>query len=278
MNDRAVPALRDHVRRLCPEWDVRALSGFMHLEGGYSNDNFRFDYHGERYVLRVVRQARANVDRAVEAAVYRSEGVPRPAVVRFDEASGTMISRWVPGTLLADLAAGTDPATLIAYLRELHAAMPALTRVYDPVAAARRHLSEANAPAWLDAVAADLAWAPAALAVCHNDLNPWNVIRTPGGWVTLDWEWVGLNDPLFDLVTLHQGTDPEAGPRQAELTRWAAAYLGRPADPARVRTCLLAFWLRETAWALAEVAAGNDRAEISAQARLGSRILFELGR
>jgi thiamine kinase-like enzyme len=275
----AAPTLRDHVQRLCPDWDLDAVSGFVHLEGGYSNDNYRFDYRGERYVLRVVRQARADADRAAEAVVYGAAHASRPVVVSFDPVSGAMISRWVPGTVLADLAAAdTGAATLVAYLKELHAAMPALTRIYDPVASARRHLDAARAPGWLAALAAELSWAPATVAVCHNDLNPWNVIRAPHGWVTVDWEWAGLNDPLFDLVTLHQGTDPQAGPREAELARWAAAYLGRPADPAGLRGCLAAFWLRETAWALAEIVAGNGRAEITAQAELGSRILRQLSR
>ena len=30
---------------------------------------------------------------------------------------------------------------------------------------------------------------------------------TPDGWKTLDWEFFGLNDPLFDLVALHQGLE-----------------------------------------------------------------------
>ena len=46
------------------------------------------------------------------------------------------------------------------------------------------------------------------LTVCAKadyDLNPWNVIVTEARWETIDWEFVGNHDPLFDLITLHQG-------------------------------------------------------------------------
>jgi thiamine kinase-like enzyme len=187
-----------------------------------------------------------------------------PEAVAFDPATGHLISRWVPGQLLADLTvAGSQ---LVEYLRRLHADMPQLERDYDPVAEARRQLGRASAPSWVEALAKRLHWAPETVVVCHNDLNPWNVIRSPTGeWVTLDWEWAGRNDPLFDLVNLHQGADLE----QDTLPTLAARYLGAPVRPARLHACLTAFWLRETLWAMAEVESGNDRPEIREQVRLG---------
>ena len=93
-----------------------------------------------------------------------------------------------------------------------------------------------------------------------------------GTWVTLDWEWFGRNDPLFDLVTLHQSLEL---PRE-RLAELAAGLLGAPAEEARLRACLRVFWLREYAWAAAEIAAGDQRTEIAAQQELGSRRLAEL--
>jgi aminoglycoside phosphotransferase (APT) family kinase protein len=268
----SVTQLIDRVCRLKPDWDPAFLSTFLFLEGGYSNHNYRFDYHGQRYVLRVPRTVRSAADRELERRIYAG-GRPSsmPEVVAFDETTGHLISRWVPGRLLADL--GVTGDELADYLRDLHAQMPIVERIYDPVAEARRHLEQTSAPRWVEDLAVRLRWAPQAVKVCHNDLNPWNVIRHPTGeWVTLDWEWAGRNDPLFDLVNLHQGADLD----QSMLPALAERYFERPVEPARLHDCLTAFWLRETAWAMAEVAAGNDRPEVAEQQRLGLTRLEDL--
>ncbi len=257
--------LQRWIAELRPDWDLAALSGFLYLEGGYSNHNYRFSYAGERYVLRAPFRPRADLDRRGERRIYdHAAAIGAPELVAFDPGSGAMISRWVPGVLLADW----DPPGegLADYLKRLHGRLPDLDRIYDPVAEARAHLQLADAPAWLERLAAATVWAPEGTATCHNDLNPWNVIRPPAGdWVTLDWEWVGRNDPLFDLVTLHQGAGLDAD----ALATMAERYLGGAAPAARLSACLRAFWLRETSWALAEIAAGNDRPEILEQRDLG---------
>ncbi|MFU8817665.1 MAG: phosphotransferase [Pseudomonadales bacterium] len=269
--------IQDLIHRVCrlrPDWEHQRVSSFIYLEGGYSNDNFRFEYLGERYVLRVPR--RPGGDRELERRIYATDGYTNgrqrnlPEVVAFDPASGDMISRWVSGRLLADL--HLDGEQLVEYLRCLHADMPPTERCYDPLAQAREHLRQAPGPGWLEALA-DRRWSPDELVVCHNDLNPWNVIRSPAGdWVTLDWETVGRNDPLFDLVNLHQGADLD----QALLPALAERYLGRAVPASRLHACLTAFWLRETTWALAEAASGNGRPEILAQQQLGMERLQAL--
>ncbi len=269
-------ALSDQLRRriaaLRPDWNPAEVSGFIYLEGGYSNDNYRFEHGGERYVLRAPTRPRAFVDRRLELGLYQNgAAADMPELVAFDADSGHMITRWVAGAVLADRhPAGAE---LVAYLSGLHRRMPPMTRICDPLAQAREHLAHARAPRWLQALGRDQVWKPDQLTPCHNDLNPWNVICTPAGrWVTLDWEWAGLNDPLFDLVTLHQA----AALDDAELPALGAEFLRERADPARLERCLTVFWLRETAWALAEIAAGNDRPEVIEQSRLGSEKLRRL--
>lgn len=268
----SVAQLLRWVRELVPGWRPEDLGGFRYLEGGYSNRNFRFTHAGQSYVLRAPFRNRPFVDRQQEQALLLAAALPdTPEIVAFDPVSGRMVSRWVAGHLLADLSPTAEE--VLDYLRRLHAALPAASRDYDPLAQARDDLRSTAAPGWLQRLADQLVWPVAETVSCHNDLNPWNVIRAPAGtWVTLDWEWFGRNDPLFDLVTLHQSLEL---PRE-RLAELAAGLLGAPAEEARLRACLRVFWLREYAWAAAEIAAGDQRTEIAAQQELGSRRLAEL--
>jgi thiamine kinase-like enzyme len=41
---------------------------------------------------------------------------------------------------------------------------------------------------------------PEVLAPCHNDQQGGNFLHTPNGIVLLDWEYAGLNNPLYELA------------------------------------------------------------------------------
>lgn len=265
-------ALQRSVLALRPGWLAADLADFEYLPGGYSNQNYRFRHRGRRYVLRVPQRARPFVDRELEHAFYQSPGrVLVPEIEAFDPATGVMISHWLSGPLLADI--DVDPRALVRYVGSLHSGLPSCTRKYDPVAMARQQLSIGDPHASIVELATRLVWNPENLAACHNDLNPWNIIRLDGGkWVTLDWEWFGENDPVFDLVTLHQGLSLD----DTILVELACELLGSSRSKnteSRVRDCLTAFWLREYAWAHAELASGNDRDEICEQIRVSSNKL-----
>jgi thiamine kinase-like enzyme len=108
-------------------------------------------------------------------------------------------------------------------------------------------------------------------ATCHNDLNPWNILVTPEGWKTLDWEFVGRNDPLFDLVALHQGLQLDIN----TLPALATAFL--PSCSAKRLTRAFAhFWLREWCWASYQLRQGNRREEIVEQEREAKQQLLVL--
>lgn len=257
--------LRRRIAGLRPDWNTGDVSGFIYLDGGYSNHNYRFEYRGERYVLRAPGQPRPFVDRRLEQDLYADGAAAgMPELVAYDPDTGDMISRWVAGAMLADCR--PDGGELVDYLTRLHTHMPPMARVYDPLEQARAHLDHAAAPGWVGQLAAALHWAPEHPTGCHNDLNPWNVIRAPDGrWITLDWEWAGRNDPLFDLVSLHQGLNLA----DSELPVLASRFLATPPTPARLYRCLVVFWLRETTWAMAEIKAGNQRPEVAEQRRIG---------
>jgi len=257
---------------LVPSWRPEDIGSFRYLDGGYSNRNYRFTHQGSVYVLRAPHRERPFVDRHLEHELLLARQVPAtPDIVAFDPFSGRMISRWVQGHLLADLS--PDPDQVVSYLRRLHADLPETRRTFDPVAQAGLYLQSVAVPDWILRLAHRVVWPQAATVSCHNDLNPWNVIQEPDGrWVTLDWEWFGRNDPLFDLVTLHQSLTFD----DILLVELAEALLQSAVSEARTQACLTAFWLREYAWAAAEIAAGDTRPEILEQRSRGEERLHGL--
>ena len=265
--------LTNALKELIPRWfedeksttGSQSISEIEYLSGGYSNENYRLTYAGQRYVLRLPERDRPFVDRGHEHAFYEHEsGVRIPELIAYDEDTGVMLTRYVSGRLVCDvdLTAEAFQGNLISYLRELHEALPESDRRYDPVLLSREFLSD-DAPDWIQQLADRLKWHPKVCTPCHNDLNPWNIIVQPGeaAWITLDWEWFGDNDPLFDLVTLHQGLELS----NDSLASMAEEYLQGTCDPGRLEGCLQAFWLREYAWAHAELTNGNERPEIRTQ-------------
>jgi len=254
-------ALTRIVLSLVPHWRAGEIGTFEYLSGGYSNENYRFRRGNDRFVLRVPERVRPFVDRELEAAFYRGRYAIRTAeLVAIDTAAGFLITRFEPGALLVD--SEVSIAQIADYLKSLHTALPSSGRCYDPVRMAREYLAVGSVPDRIRRLADDLIWQPVQTAPCHNDLNPWNVIvPDAGSWVTLDWEWIGDNDPLFDLVTLHQGLALGG----SSLPGLAAACHGHPVDDEHLRRCLIAFWLREYAWAHSELHHGNRRREIEAQ-------------
>lgn len=257
----ALTRIRDALNVLMPAWQPDLVEACDYLSGGYSNDNYRFDYGGDEYVIRLPGRERSFIDRRLERQFLENHqnDLSIAEFVALDETTGNLLTRFVSGTLLADAEPSLEK--IAAYLRKLHAALPESRRPYDPYRLSREYLAEGNAPIPLRKLAVG-PWEPAQLASCHNDLNPWNIIEhSQDHWVTLDWEWLGQNDPLFDLVTLHQGLALDDRSLHTLIELWQQ----EPLAAGRLESCLIAFWLREFAWAWAERHHGNAREEIEAQ-------------
>ncbi|MCB1686725.1 MAG: phosphotransferase, partial [Pseudomonadales bacterium] len=182
--------VRKEIAALVPDWPPAAIQSIAHLDGGFSNHNFRFRCDAVDYVIRVPGRERPYVDRRAELELLRGgqlssdPALEAPSLIAFDPDTGSMITRWVDGQLLSE--ARPDEADLIGYLKRLHATLPVTSRTYDPLELSRQLLAGARGPRWLTRLLASLAWQPRKLVPAHNDLNPWNVIRTvTGTWLTL---------------------------------------------------------------------------------------------
>ena len=244
------------ILRLMPVWSAERIERISYLAGGYANHNYRFEYDGETFVVRVVRGPA--VPRHAEMRYLELPIAPR--VVAVDRLSGDLITRWIEGTLLAESFAKPDEAA--AYLKELHATVPRGIRRYDPVRVVRGYARDARVSRVADIALRRIDWQMEATAGCHNDLNPWNVMRCGQSWRTLDWEFAGDNDPLFDLVGLGYGMSYSEDTLDALV---AGYYRDRPSDR-RLLNMRILYLLREHAWAARQLHLGNARDEVAAQA------------
>jgi thiamine kinase-like enzyme len=251
-----VQGIEETIVSLRPDWRPDEIEVVSYLEGGYSNRNYRIRYAGCDYVVRIPEATQPFVDRAHESNWFKKlPASVGPVPLAHDAQTGAMLSEWVTGILLVDHWQDHDSESLVHYLHTLHRSLPDAGRVYPLNSLVRQYgVHEFNVR-------------PSAVGgTCHNDLNPWNILVTETGWVTLDWEFVGHHDPLFDLVGLHQGL---ALPMH-ELSSLADLYqdLTGTSDPTvgtRMQACLFNFWLREYGWAQHQLALGNDRQEVAEQ-------------
>lgn len=265
------------LRILKPDWAGRRISRIDYLPGGYTNRNYRIQGQDGIYALRVVENPAPGAhgpyrDSQVGEARYLRIAAA-PDVVAHDIDTGHLLTRWIEGPVTAQVPPTPDEAGT--YLAALHRQIPRGIRRYDYQREVETMIGRAER---VDPLVAEcfetLGWAPTDYCGCHNDLNPWNIIRTalPGGargqtFRTLDWETAGDNDPLFDLAGLCIGLDWNEA-EALDCLRSYCAQGGRiEADANRVAETMRAFLVREYAWAVAQIANGNDRDPIRDQAR-----------
>ncbi len=269
MSPQTIARLVKKICLLLPHWQSESLSDFEYLAGGYSNDNYSFarSINGgcEKFVLRMPKVQQPFVNRQVEAIFYQR--LPDHVGIKpiaLDVKSGAMISPMLEGKILAEVYLDNfAEQDLLDHVQKLHLEMPVIDREYNMLKLAKLYK--------VDTAGLPLPDSLQMYQACHNDLNPWNIIVTEQGWRTLDWEFVGLNDPLFDLVALHQGLELAA----SGLVDLSVELIGH-ADPLRLLKVQQSFWYREWAWADFQIRAGNMREEIVAQHKVSRAKLAEL--
>jgi len=97
---------------------------------------------------------------------------------------------------------------------------------------------------------------PAALVPCHNDPWPGNLLDADGRIYLIDWEYSGMNDPMWDLADL--SVEAGFGPEQDRAMM--EAYYGTGLSPAlysRLEVYKAMSDLHWSAWGFVQHAKGN---------------------
>ncbi len=236
------------------------------LSGGLTNRNFMVRHAGERFVVRVGDDNPVHLilrwhELASARAAYRA-GIA-PEIVHAEP--GMLVMRHVAGHTLTpeDIADPQRLLALVALLKRCHHEVrqqfigPLMA--FWPFHVARHYarLIQEAGHEWSLEVPALLAIAdrleqgvgPVSLVLGHNDLLAANLIDDGQRLWLIDYDYAGLNSPLFDLANLasNNGFDEQA--EHEMLTH----YFGRTPDRTLLRSYAAmraASLLRETMWSM----------------------------
>jgi len=233
--------------------------------GGLTNLVYRIDSGGERFVLRIPGKGTEEyIDRAVEihnARVAARAGVSAE-VVYADVGSGVMLTRHIDAavTMAPDEFARRPGAAARAgeALKRMHECGEAFEFRFELFAMIDDYLRilderKAELPDGYgdvvesaQPVRAALQRNPAALAPCHCDPLCENFLDNGERMWIVDWEYSGMNDPLWDLGDL----SVEAGFTPAQDLDMLRAYCGGEPSPAQLGRMVIYKAMCDLLWTL----------------------------
>jgi len=233
--------------------------------GGLTNLVFRIDTGKDRYVLRIPGKGTEQyIDRAVEihnAKVAARAGVSAE-VIYADTESGVMLTRHIDGivTMTPDEFSTRDGAAARAgkALKQMHACSEKFQFRFELFAMIDDYLAilderKAELPeGYADVVRAAhpvreaLDRNPADLRPCHCDPLCENFLDSGERMWIVDWEYSGMNDPLWDLGDL----SVEAGFTDAQDLELMRAYCGGEPTKAEIGRMVIYKAMCDLLWTL----------------------------
>ena len=221
MNDQGITQAREVVRGLKMFWCLDDSDIEITRLGGLTNLVFRVDHGGEQYVLRIAGKGTEEyINRANEAQATRATakaGVS-PDVLYVDPATGVMVTRLIDAAVTMSpenfkSIAGAPRRAGLAF-RKLHTSGAKFDFRFELFSMIDDYLKILAAravdlpPGYHDvvgsseAVRAALKAHPLPLAACHCDPLCENFLDTGKRMWIVDWEYSGMNDPMWDLGDL----------------------------------------------------------------------------
>jgi thiamine kinase-like enzyme len=245
--------------------DLQRAAYSVERLGGLTNLVFRIDSGDDRYVLRIPGKGTEEyIDRKVEmhnARVAASAGVSAE-VLHADSDSGVLLMRHLDNTVTMTSQEFArregSPARAACALKQMHECGKAFEFRFELFAMIDDYLAilderKAQLPPGYAGVVESAAPVrdalqrnPAALAPCHCDPLCENFLDDGERMWIVDWEYSGMNDPLWDLGDL----SVEAGFTAAQDEEMMRAYCGREPLPAEVGRMVIYKAMCDLLWTL----------------------------
>ena len=264
-------SLTDHFQRLRSLDHWRGPIAISPLSGGITNTNYLIDDGGSRYVARLcVELPLLGIDRRNEILCHQAAIACGIAPELVHHEPGLLVSRYQTGkTLDAEaMREGSVIDRIGLVLRRLHDSWDTLTGeilYFCPFQTIRTYAQtarrlHAELPDELDEILEDVRGlsrriGPFRPVLCHNDLLAANLIDDGERIWVIDWEYVGIGHPLFDVanVCANSGLDPH------QEEKLLTAYRGQLAasELRDLRILRAASSLRDALWAIIQTVASD---------------------
>jgi thiamine kinase-like enzyme len=192
-------------------WDF-AGAKFTELPGGVTNRTWLVESGTDACVVRLnsTHAGIVDFDRDSEQLAHTNAAEMNiaPAIIRYDQENGILITEYLPGSVWKDrdLRSADKIETVAGLLRRVHV-LPPCGKTLDLVRFATQYVRHLKKRDGLHAFATQCVDIVETLssqrdtACCHNDIVAANIIGYQAPKL-IDWEYAGDNDPFYDLASL----------------------------------------------------------------------------
>jgi thiamine kinase-like enzyme len=245
--------------------------------GGMTNKNFKVTFNGKEYVLRIPGNGTESMinrkEEKVNAALASELGLDTE-LVYFNEETGVKIAELIPGaeTLTPKMAKREDIMKQTTDIfRKLHTSNVQMANHFDVFELIDKYeqlMNEANAKpyenyeetrAQVMALREFYQGMSIELTPCHNDALPQNMVKSGEDKLYLiDWEYSGMNDPIWDLAW--HAMESDLTPEEEEL--FLTLYLQKDEIPLEIQQRMIINKIFQdfvwTIWTIIKEAKGDD--------------------
>ena len=244
------------------------------LDGGITNENYRVEFGGKSYVIRVpgAHTELLGIDRDAEwaAACAAARAGVGPPVRAMLEDPPILVTVFFDGRHVTedDLSEPEMLAKLARALQTMHSSGEQLPASFSAFGVVETYAQTARSrgvqpPDGYDAALKSAKRIEKALrgpshepVPCHNDLLAANLIRSGDELRIVDWEYAGMGDRWFDLGNLAVNNSLDERSEKVLLE----AYLGEPPHPGQLATLHLMRFMsdfRESMWGVVQSAVSD---------------------
>ena len=214
--------LSEYITRITEHLPSKVALTYKKLAAGFSNSTYLIaDQLGPRWVLRLpgIEEAMFAINRGAELAIVKQaaqQGIS-PAL-RWHDEHGALLSHYVTAPALGwqvkhNQASIKRLARLLAKTHTMvvgehqYCVFKVIDHYLLQIATVIQGEAQLTAEwCYLEALRQDLPrlTSPLAKTLCHNDVNPQNLLMDADTAWLIDWEYAGVGDPAFDLAVIIQ--------------------------------------------------------------------------